>query len=69
MKQVVRFNVLQDSGYGRVWHRARAIAFSPEQGVQVLMRVYAGWIQDQYGGAETAIGDAFEGDDDTPLAS
>ena len=74
----MRGNPLQDSGYGRVWHRARAIAFTPEQvtsplahrpydlrhagitvwitnglpvteaarragqGVQVLMRVYAG---------------------------
>ncbi|MFG1928723.1 tyrosine-type recombinase/integrase [Cryptosporangium sp. NPDC048952] len=91
----MRGNPLQDTGYNRVWHRARTTALTPAeaasplarrpydlrhagitiwithglpiteaarragQGVQVLMRVYAGWIQGQYSSAETAIGEAF----------
>ncbi|WP_142704587.1 tyrosine-type recombinase/integrase [Cryptosporangium phraense] len=94
----MRGNPLQDSGYGRALHLARAIAFTPDeaaspvarraydfrhggitvwitnglpiteaarragQGIDVLMRVYAGFLLIAYTTAENAISDAFDPD-------
>ncbi|MFI5958049.1 tyrosine-type recombinase/integrase [Cryptosporangium sp. NPDC051539] len=101
----MRGNPLQDSGYGRALHEARALAFSPDevaspvarraydfrhggitvwisnglpiteaarragQGVEVLMRVYAGFLLIAYTTADNAISDAFDADTTTGRAA